>query len=309
MSSARKIIITCAITGSAHTPTMSQYLPITADEIASEAIAAAQAGAAILHLHARDPDTGRPTSDPDVYAAFIGRIRQSTNAILNITTSGAANVEERMAAARRFRPELASLNMGSISPYGRQHLAGRFKDFKHGWEREFLAAAPMRTYVNTEAVIERIIREVGGNGTRFECECYDVGHLYNVAYFLEQGLLQPPVMIQTVLGFSGGIGVDPENLTHMRSIADRLFGSDYRWAILAPGRHQFRLCTMGAVMGANVRVGLEDNLYLTRGELARSNADQVRHIRQILELLSFEIASPDEARAMLELGQPSKIEI
>jgi uncharacterized protein (DUF849 family) len=309
-ASTRKIIITCAITGSAHTPTMSPYLPITPEQIADEAIAATEAGAAIIHLHAREPATGRPTSDPDVYAASVGRIRRACNAVINLTTSGGASatVEQRMAAALRFKPEVASLNMGSISPYGRHQLVERFTEWKHAWERELLAGGRSRTYLNTEEIIERILTDVGQNGTRFECECYDIGHLYNVAYFLDRGLLRSPVMIQTVFGFSGGIGLHPENITHARSIADRLFGADYSWSILAPGRHQFRLCTMAAAMGANVRVGLEDNLYLARGELARSNADQVRRMRQILELLSFEIASPDDARSMLKLKEPSTVE-
>jgi uncharacterized protein (DUF849 family) len=305
MTSPRKIIITCAITGSAHTPTMSPYLPITPEQIADEAIAAAAAGAAIVHLHARDPQTGRPTSAPDVYAPAVEKIRRACDAVINITTSGGATatVEQRMEAALRLKPEIASLNMGSISPYGRHRLVERFADWQHGWERDLLLGGRSRTYINTEEVIERILTEVGRNGTRCECECYDIGHLYNVAYFLERGLLKPPVMIQTVFGFSGGIGLHPENITHARSIADRLFGTDYSWSILAPGRHQFRLCTMAAVMGANVRVGLEDNLYLAKGELARSNADQVRRMRQILELLSFEIATPAEARRMLKLDQ------
>src|SRR5258708_2489056 len=210
-------------------------------------------------------------------------------------------VEERIAAALRFKPELASLNMGSLSPYGRQRLAERYGAWKHPWEAELLRGAKSRTYINTEEIIERTLREVGANGTRFECECYDVGHLYNVAYFAERGLLEPPLIIQTVIGFSGGIGLDPQNLTHMRAVADKLFGADYQWSVLPPGRHQFRLCTMGAVMGSNVRVGMEDNLYLAKGELARSNADQVAHMRQILELLSFEIATPSDTRRMLGL--------
>jgi uncharacterized protein (DUF849 family) len=197
--------------------------------------------------------------------------------------------------------------MGSISPYGRGRLLERFAEWQHPWERELLAGARSRTYVNTEEIIERILTEVGRNGTRFECECYDIGHLYNVAYFLDRGLLTPPVMIQTVFGFSGGIGLHPENITHARSIADRLFGTDYSWSILAPGRHQLRLCTMAATMGANVRVGLEDSLYLAKGELARSNADQVRRMRQILELLSFEVATPADARRMLKLRQPDTV--
>jgi uncharacterized protein (DUF849 family) len=306
MAAKRKVIITCAITGSAHTPTMSPYLPVTPDEIAREAIAAAEAGAAIVHLHARDPQTGRPTCDPDIYAMFVGAIRQATNAVLNITTGGPASTraDERVAAAVRFRPELASLNMGSLSPYGRQRIADRYSAWKHPWEPELFKGAKSRTYVNTEEVIEYTLQKVGRNGTRFECECYDVGHLYNVAYFAEKGLLKPPLIIQSIFGFSGGIGLHPENLTHMRAVADKLFGVDYHWSVLAPGRHQFQLCTMGALMGGNVRVGMEDNLYLAKGEFAHSNADQVARMRRVLELLSFEIATPEEARDILKLKGP-----
>ena len=302
MAQDRKVIITCAITGSAHTPTMSPHLPITPDQIAQEAIAAAAAGAAIVHVHARDPADGRPTSDPDTYGAFLEPVRRATDVVINITTSGAsADVEQRTAALVRFKPELASLNMGSLSPYGRQRVADKFDSWTHEWEPALLKAAPSRTYVNDEETIERIITAARRSGTRLECECYDVGHLYNLAYFLDRGLLSPPLIIQTVYGFSGGIGLDPQNVTHMRSIADRLFGADYHWSVLAPGRHQFRICTMAAAMGANVRVGLEDSLYLAKGRLARSNAEQVVRMRQVLELLSFEIATPDEARRMLHL--------
>ncbi|KUM23345.1 3-keto-5-aminohexanoate cleavage protein [Mesorhizobium loti] len=304
MPAGGKVIITCAVTGAAHTPTMSPYLPITPEQIAEEAIGAAKAGAAIVHFHARIPEDGRPTPDPDVYAPAIYRVRRESNVIINITTSGGpkATVEDRVAAALRFKPELASLNMGSLSPYGRQRILDKFELWQHPWEQELFMGAPSRVYPNTEEIITRTIKEVGAGGTRFECECYDVGHLYNVAYFAEMGLLTPPFIIQTVFGFSGGIGLDADNITHMRNVADRLFGADYRWSVLAPGKHQFRLCTMGATMGSNVRVGLEDNLYLEKGKLARSNAEQVARMRDILTLLSFDIATPDEARQMLALN-------
>ncbi|MER9859097.1 MULTISPECIES: 3-keto-5-aminohexanoate cleavage protein [unclassified Mesorhizobium] len=303
MPAGRKVIITCAVTGAAHTPTMSPYLPITPEQIAQEAIGAAEAGAAIVHFHARNPEDGHPTPDPDVYALAIDRVRRESNVIVNITTSGGpkATVEDRIAAAVRFKPELASLNMGSLSPYGRQKILDKFEVWQHQWEKELFLGAPSRVYPNTEEIITRTIKEVGAGGTRFECECYDVGHLYNVAYFAEMGLLKPPFIIQTVFGFSGGIGLDADNITHMRNVADRLFGADYRWSVLAPGKHQFRLCTMGATMGSNVRVGLEDNLYLEKGTLARSNAEQVARMRNILTLLSFDIATPDEARQTLGL--------
>jgi uncharacterized protein (DUF849 family) len=304
MRRSRKAIITCAITGAAHTPSMSPHLPITPNEIAEQSIAAAEAGAAILHLHARDPRDGRPTPDPEVFAAFLPRIKQATDAVVNVTTGGGPgmSVDDRLAAPLRFRPELSSLNMGTMSPIGRHLMADRRTDWQHAWEPELIRGARTRIYDNCDAVIETILLKLGrGCGTRFECECYDLGHLYNVASFLDRGLLQPPVFVQTVFGFSGAMGPDPENLTHVRRIADKLFGDDYLWSILATGRHQMGLCTIGAVMGANVRVGLEDSLYLGKGTLARSNAEQVARIRQVLELLSIEIATPDEARAMLQL--------
>jgi uncharacterized protein (DUF849 family) len=300
----RKVIITCAITGAAHTPSMSPHLPITPTQIAEESIAAAEAGAAILHLHARDPRDGRPTPDPEVFAAFLPRIKQATKAVVNITTGGGAGMtlDERLAAPLRFKPELSSLNMGTMSPIGRHLLADRRSDWQYAWEPEMIRGARTRVYNNCDEVIETILCQLGdGCGTRFECECYDLGHLYNVAQFLDRGLLKPPVFVQTVFGFSGAMGADPENLTHVRRIADKLFGDDYHWSILATGRHQMGLCTVGAVLGANVRVGLEDSLYLGKGTLARGNAEQVARIRQILELLSIDIATPDDAREMLQL--------
>ncbi|MGX5805169.1 3-keto-5-aminohexanoate cleavage protein [Bradyrhizobium sp. Arg314] len=303
MATTRKVIITCAVTGAAHTPTMSPHLPITPDEIADQAIDAVTAGAAIVHFHARNPEDGRPTPDPDVYAPVIERVSAETDVVINITTSGGAKttVADRMAAALRFKPELASLNMGSLSPYGRQRILEKFDAWQHEWERELFTAAPSRVYPNTEEMISETIRQVGAGGTRFECECYDVGHLYNVAYFAEIDLLKPPFIIQTVFGFSGGIGLAADHVTHMRTVADRLFGQDYHWSVLAPGKHQFRLCTMGATMGSNVRVGMEDNLYLERGRLARSNAEQVARMRDILTLLGLDVATPDEARQILGL--------
>ena len=275
-----KVIITCAVTGSIHTPTMSPHLPVTPDEIATDAVAAAEAGASILHLHARDPETGQPSGDPDLFMRFLPRIKQQTGSVVNITTGGGQGMtlDERIAAAKRASPEMASLNMGSIN-------FGLYPIFR-----------------NTFADIERVLQELGeGCGTRFEFECYDVGHLYNLAHFLDRGLVKPPLFVQSVFGILGGIGPDPENVLHMRRMADKLFGGDWRWSILAAGRHQMPLCTMAATMGANVRVGLEDSLYLAKGELAPSNAAQVAKIRRILEDLSLEIATPDEAREMLAL--------
>jgi 3,5-dioxohexanoate:acetyl-CoA acetone transferase len=298
-----KVVITCAVTGSIHTPTMSPHLPLTPDEVAKDAIAAAEAGAAILHLHARDPKDGRPTPNPDVFMQFLPRIKQATNAVVNITTGGGhgMSLEERLAAPLRAKPEMCSLNMGSMN-FGLYPMLDRYKDWKHAWEPQYLEMTRDFIFRNTFRDIERILQELGeGCGTRFEFECYDVGHLYNLAHFLDRGLVKPPLFVQTIFGILGGIGADPENLAHMKRIADKLFGDAYAWSILAAGRHQMPLITMGAIMGGNVRVGLEDSLWLGRGQLATSNADQVARIRTIVENLSLQIASPDEARQLLAL--------
>ncbi|HVM80563.1 MAG TPA: 3-keto-5-aminohexanoate cleavage protein [Stellaceae bacterium] len=299
----KKVIITCAVTGSIHTPTMSPHLPLTPDEVATQAIEAAEAGAAILHLHARDPKDGRPTPDPGVFMQFLPRIKQATSAVVNITTGGGhgMTVEERLAAPLKASPEMCSLNMGSMN-FGLFPMLQRYKEFKYDWEPRHLEASRDFIFRNTFKDIERILKELGeAHGTRFEFECYDVGHLYTLAHFLDRKLVKPPLFVQTIFGILGGIGADPENLTHMKHIADKLFGADYYWSILAAGRHQLPLVTMGAIMGGNVRVGLEDSLYIGKGQLAKSNADQVRRIRTILENLSLEIASPEDARAMLAL--------
>lgn len=300
---ARKVIITCAVTGSVHTPTMTPYLPITPDEIAKESIAAAEAGASVIHLHARDPKDGRPTPNPDVFMQFLPRIKQSCDAVINITTGGSLgmSMDDRLAAPLRAKPELCSLNMGSMN-FGIFHAADKITEWKYDWEKPYVEKTRDNIVSNTFTQIERVIRELGhGCGTRFECECYDIGHLYTLAHFLDRKLLEPPLFVQTIFGVLGGIGPHPEDLAHMRRTADRLFGSDYQWSILAAGRHQMTLATMGAAMGANVRVGLEDSVYLGPGQLAKSNAEQVAKIRGILEGLSLEIATPAEARAMLKL--------
>ncbi|WP_366556295.1 3-keto-5-aminohexanoate cleavage protein [Aquibaculum sediminis] len=299
----RKVIITCAVTGSIHTPTMTPHLPITPDEIATEAVAAAEAGASILHLHARDPKDGKPTPDPAVFMEFLPRIKQSTDAVVNITTGGGhgMSLEERLAAPLKASPEMCSLNMGSMN-FGLFPLLDKYPSFQHEWERKHLENSRDFIFRNTFKDIEQVLERLGeGCGTRFEFECYDVGHLYNLAHFLDRKLVKPPLFVQTIFGILGGIGPDPENLMHMRRIADKLFGKDYQWSILAAGRHQMPLCTMGAVMGANVRVGLEDSIYVSKGELAKSNADQVAKIRRIVEDLSLEVATPAEARALLDL--------
>lgn len=297
------VIITCAITGSMHTPTMSPYLPATPEQIAEQAIDAAAAGAAIVHLHARDPEDGRPTPDPDVYRMFLPRIKETTDVVINITTGGGhgMTVEQRLVAPLSLEPEMCSLNMGSLN-IGLFHLLPRYKKWKYDWEPEHLKSTRDYIFKNTFQDIETIIEKMGvGCGTRFEFECYEVGHLYTLAHFLERGLLQPPLFIQTIFGLLGGIGADAENLVHMKRMADKLFGDDYLWSILAAGRHQLRLGSIGASMGGNVRVGLEDNLYLAKGELAQSNAALVRRIREILEGLSLTIATPSEARQKLQL--------
>ena len=298
-----KVIITCAVTGAIHTPSMSDHLPLTPDQVAEQAIGAAEAGASILHLHARDPNDGRPTPDPGVFMEFLPRIKQNSDAVINITTGGGLGmtVEERMAAALVAKPEVASLNMGSIN-FGIFQAADRIKEWKYDWEEPYLRGTDDFIFRNTFKDIERILKDLGeANGTRFEFECYDVGHLYNLAYFLDRGLVRPPLFVQTIFGILGGIGTDKENLVFMKQTADRLFGDDYEWSILGAGRHQMSLCTMGAMMGGNVRVGLEDSLYLARGKLAESNAQQVAKIRRIVEELSLEVATPEEARARLDL--------
>jgi uncharacterized protein (DUF849 family) len=299
---AKKVIITCAVTGAIHTPSMSKYLPVTPDEIAEAAIGAAEAGAAILHLHARDPQNGKPTQDPAVFGKFLPKIKGSTRAVVNITTGGSPHmtVEERLRPVAAFKPEVASLNMGSMN-FGLFRMLDRFKHFEHDWERQHLENSRDLVFKNTYKDIESILRIGNDNGTRFEFECYDISHLYNLAYFVEVGLARPPLFIQSVFGLLGGIGGHPEDLVHMRRTADRLFGDTYRWSILGAGRNQIPLATIGAAMGANVRVGLEDSLWVGPGALAESNAAQVLKIRQILEGLSLQAATPDEARELLQL--------
>lgn len=299
-----KVIITCAVTGSIHTPTMSEYLPITPNEIAEGAIAAAEAGASILHLHARNPDDGSPTADPDMFMEFLPRIKQSTDAVVNITTGGGhgMTLEERCAGALRASPEMTSLNMGSMN-FGLYPILDKPFDWKHEWEPKYLEMTRDFIFRNTFKDIEWVLKELGeGHGVRFEFECYDMGHLYNLAHFVDRGLVKPPFFVQTIFGILGGIGADIENLAHMRRIANKLFGEEnYEWSILAAGRHQMSFVTTGAILGGNVRVGLEDSLYIGKGELAKSNAEQVSKIRRIVEDLSLEVATPAEARERLAL--------
>lgn len=297
-----KVIITCAVTGAIHTPSMSPFLPVTAEEIAEAAVGAAEAGAAIIHLHARDVKTGKPDQTPEAFARFLPRIKQATNAVVNLTTGGAPymTVEERVRPAATFKPEVASLNMGSMN-FGLFPMLQRFKDFKHDWERKALEDSRDLVFRNTFKDIEYVLRTLGDAGTRFEFECYDTSHLYNLANFLERGLVRTPLFVQTVFGILGGIGPHPEDVLHMKRTADRLFGRDYKWSVLGAGRNQLPIAAQAAAMGGNVRVGLEDSLWAGKGRLAQSNAEQVRMVRQIIEGLGRSVATPDEARAILSL--------
>jgi uncharacterized protein (DUF849 family) len=308
MAAKRKTIITCAVTGSIHTPSMSPHLPVTPQEIAEAAIGAAEAGAAIIHLHARNPQDGRPDQSPEAFLPFLKVIKQRSNCIVNITTGGAATmtIEDRVRPAAVFKPEVASLNMGSMN-FGLYPMLERFRSFRHDWEEGYLETSRERIFRNTFKDIEYILTVCAENGTRFEIECYDIGHLYTLAHFADRGIVKPPFFVQSVFGILGGIGPHPEDVAHMRRTADRLFGGDYRWSVLGAGRNQMPIVAMAAAMGGNVRVGLEDSLWIGPGQLARSNAEQVTRARQIVEGLGLEIAQPDEAREMLSLKGGDKV--
>lgn len=298
-----KILITCAVTGSIHTPSMSPHLPVTADQITEHAVGAAEAGASILHLHARDPETGQPSADPEHFMAFLPRIKQATGAVLNISTGGSAvmTLDQRLAAPKLAEPEMCSLNMGSIN-FALYPAAARIEDWKHDWEKPFLENSDDLVFKNTPRDIAGILQTMGAErGARFEFECYDLSHLYMLRHFADRGMVEPPFFIQFVFGVLGGMGPDPENLTHMKTIADKLFGKDYMFSVLAAGRHQIPLTSMAAAMGGHVRVGLEDSLMIARGQLARTNAEQVAKIRRIVEDMGREVATPEDARRMLGL--------
>jgi len=297
----KKVIITCAVTGAIHTPSMSKALPVTPQEIVDAAIGAAEAGAAIVHLHARNPETGQPDQSPEAFAPFLKVIKQRSNCVINLTTGGAPymKVEERVLPAKTYKPEVASLNMGSMN-FGLFGMLNRFKDFKHAWEPEMLGNRDI-VFRNTFQDIEYVLRTMAESDTRFEFECYDTSHLYNLAHFLERGLVKPPLFVQTVFGLLGGTGSHPEDVMHMKRTADRLFGDKYRWSVLGAGRAQLPIAAMAAANGGNVRVGLEDSLWSGPGRLAESNAEQVRLARQIIEGLGLEVATPDEAREILHL--------
>jgi uncharacterized protein (DUF849 family) len=305
----RKVIITCAVTGSIHTPTMSPHLPVTPEEIARQSVDAAKAGASILHLHARNPQTGQPTADPDVFMQFLPRIKEQCDAVINITTGGSSlmTLEQRLAAPNLVEPEMASLNMGSMN-FGLFPMKRRHSEWKFDWEPRLLDATREVIFKNTFADIEQVFSQLGDRcGTRFEFECYDTGHIQTLAFYLREGIIKPPVFVQFVMGVLGGIDSSPESLMQMKATADRLLGNDYRFSVLSAGRLQIPLATIGAIMGGNVRVGLEDSLLIGRGELAPDNASQVAKIRRVLEELGYEIATPDEARQMLHLKGADKV--
>jgi uncharacterized protein (DUF849 family) len=298
----KKVIISCAVTGAIHTPSMSPYLPVTAEEIAEASIAAAEAGAAIIHLHSRDPVTGKPDQRPEAFTPFLKIIKQRSDAIVNLTTGGSPymTVNERMQPAKVLKPEVASMNMGTMN-FGLFPMLKRFKEFKHDWERPYLEGSKDLIFRNTYGDLETVLTELSVNDTRYEFECYDTSHLYNLAHFVERGLVKAPFFIQTVFGILGGIGTHPDDVMHMKRTADRLFGDDYRWSVLGAGASQMKIAAMAASMGGNVRVGLEDSLWIGKGQLAQSNAQQVRKVRDILEGLGLEIATPAEAREILQL--------
>lgn len=308
MAKNRKVIITCAVTGAIHTPSMSPYLPVTADEIIDAAVGAAEAGAALVHVHARNPVTGQPDQSPAAFEPFLKVIKQRSNAVINITTGGAPTmgIEERLGPCAYFKPEVASLNMGSMN-FGLYPMLNRFKDFKHDWERPYLEGSKDRIFKNTFQDIENILTTCAENGTRFEIECYDIGHLYTLAHFVDKGLVKPPFFVQSVFGILGGIGPHPEDVIHMKRTADRLFGDQYHWSVLGAGRHQLPIAAMAVSMGGNLRVGLEDSLWLGPGQLAKSNADQVRAARMIIEGLGLEVATPEDAREELQLKGADKV--
>ncbi|MBX3566751.1 MAG: 3-keto-5-aminohexanoate cleavage protein [Rhizobiaceae bacterium] len=297
-----KVIITCAVTGAIHTPSMSEYLPITPQQIIDDALGAAEAGAAILHLHARNPENGKPDQTPEGFMKFLPQIKQATNAAINLTTGGSPymKVEERVLPAQKLKPEVASLNMGSMN-FGLFHLLDKYKEFKHDWEKPHLEATKDLVFRNSFKDIEFILKTCYENNTRFEFECYDIAHLYNLKHFADRGLVKPPFFVQSVFGILGGIGTHPEDVQHMKRTADRLFGSDYRWSVLGAGASQLRIAAQAAALGGNVRVGLEDSLWAGKGKLAKSSADQVKLVRQMIEGLGLEIATPDEAREILSL--------
>jgi uncharacterized protein (DUF849 family) len=308
MAKNRKVLITCAVTGAIHTPSMSPYLPVTPEEIIEAAVGAAEAGAALVHVHARDPVTGRPDQSPEAFEPFLKVIKQRSDCVINITTGGAPTmgVEERLQPCAHFKPEVASLNMGSMN-FGLYPMLARFKDFKHDWEEPYLAGSKDRIFKNTFQDIENILTTCAENGTRFEIECYDIGHLYTLAHFVDRGLVKPPFFVQSVFGILGGIGAHPEDVIHMKRTADRLFGDAYQWSVLGAGRNQLPIAAMAVSMGGNLRVGLEDSLWIGAGKFAKTNAEQVLAARKIIEGLGLDVATPADAREILQLKGGDKV--
>lgn len=308
MAKSRKVMITCAVTGAIHTPSMSPYLPVTPDEIIEAAVGAAEAGAALVHVHARNPVTGKPDQSPEAFEPFLKVIKQRSDCVINITTGGAPTmgVEERLQPCAHFKPEVASLNMGSMN-FGLYPMLARFKELKHDWEYPYLEGSRDRIFKNTFQDIENILTTCAENGTRFEIECYDIGHLYTLAHFVDRGLVKPPFFVQSVFGILGGIGPHPEDVAHMKRTADRLFGDDYHWSVLGAGRNQLPIAAMAVSMGGNLRVGLEDSLWIGPGQLAKSNAQQVLAARKIIEGLGLEVATPADAREALQLKGADKV--
>ncbi len=308
MAKKRKVMITCAVTGSIHTPSMSPHLPVTAEEIADAAIGAAEAGAALVHVHARNPQNGLPDQSPEAFAPILKVIKQRSACVVNITTGGAPtmSIEERLRPCALFKPEVASLNMGSMN-FGLYPMLERQKEFKHDWEKPYLEGSRDRIFKNTFADIENILTTCAENGTRFEIECYDIGHLYTLRHFADRGIVKPPFFIQSVFGILGGIGPHPEDVQHMKRTADRLFGDQYQWSVLGAGRNQLPIAMQAVALGGNVRVGLEDSLWAGPGRLAQTNAEQVKLVRQMIEALGLEIATPEDAREILELKGGDKV--
>ncbi len=306
----QKTIITCAITGAIHTPTMSDALPVTPDQIAEQAIEAAHAGAAILHLHGRHPDTGAPSVNPDHFKDMLPRIRAQTDAIINISTGGSItmSIDDRLAPASWASPEMCSLNMGSLN-FSVHPLADRYKTWKHDWEEAYVRGTENGIFRNTFADIKKVAERMGGapHNAKFEHECYDVGHLHNLDFCLRQGMFKAPIFLQFVMGILGGIPAEIEHLVYMKRTADRLFGDNYQWSVIGAGAQQMRLGAVAAQMGGHVRVGLEDSLFIERGVLARSNAQQVTKIAGILHEQGNQIATPAEARQMLGLKGGDKV--
>ncbi|MEM9583998.1 MAG: 3-keto-5-aminohexanoate cleavage protein [Pseudomonadota bacterium] len=304
----KKVMITCAVTGAIHTPSMSPYLPITPSEISGAAIEAAEAGAALVHVHARNPETGQPDQSPEAFAPILSVIKQASDAVINITTGGAPTmlVDERVRPAEHFQPEVASLNMGSMN-FGLYPMLARFKEFQHDWEEPYLAGSDDRVFKNTFKDIAYILTKCAEAGTRFEIECYDIGHLYTLAHFADRGLVKPPFFVQSVFGLLGGIGGHPEDVAHMKRTADRLFGADYEWSVLGAGKNQLAIAAQSVMLGGHVRVGLEDSLWLGKGQLAQTNAQQVIKAREMIESLGYEVATPKEARRMLQLKGADRV--